>query len=259
VQQAQALRAFLGGIQGSVGDGDVIVMGDLNAYGREAPVTDLIDNGYVDQVSRFDAAGYSYVFDGESGYLDHALASASLSGQVAGVAHWHINADEPAVIDYNTEFKPQDLYAPSAYRSSDHDPVVVGLSLLKTLNGTPRREVIVGTAGDDVITGGMAADTLAGGAGSDVFVYVSMRDAHDRVTDFAPGVDRIDLSKLLVGLGISQGVALASGHVRVVDTGGGASVQIDADGAAGPRAFRPLVTLRGVSAAAIDPVRDLGL
>ena len=49
---------------------------------------------------------YSYVFDGLSGYLDHGLATSSLAGQMAGAAEWHINADEPSVIDYNTEFKP---------------------------------------------------------------------------------------------------------------------------------------------------------
>ncbi|MDO9270465.1 MAG: ExeM/NucH family extracellular endonuclease, partial [Methylobacter sp.] len=142
VEQAQALRSFVSGIQGGV-DGDVLVMGDLNAYGREAPVMDLLDNGFVDQVSRFDDAGYSYVFDGEAGYLDHALATASLSSQIAGTRHWHINADEPAIIDYNTEFKQPacatcgpDYYSATAYRSSDHDPVVVGLSLLKSLTGT---------------------------------------------------------------------------------------------------------------------------
>ncbi|MCV4803348.1 hypothetical protein OFC41_32490, partial [Escherichia coli] len=77
----------------------------------------------------------SYVFDGEAGYLDHALATASLSAQITGAAHWRINADEPSVIDYNTEFKPQDLYAPNAFRSSDHDPVLVGLSLQKAIRG----------------------------------------------------------------------------------------------------------------------------
>ena len=51
------------------------------------------------------------------------------AGQVMGVTVWHINADEPTVLDYNTEFKTQDLYAPTPYRSSDHDPVVVGLRL----------------------------------------------------------------------------------------------------------------------------------
>ncbi|OYW36213.1 MAG: hypothetical protein B7Z35_13305 [Hydrogenophilales bacterium 12-61-10] len=265
VEQAQALRSFIGGIQSSV-DGDMLVIGDLNAYGREAPVLDLIDNGFVDQVSRFDPAGYSYVFDGEAGYLDHALASASLNSQIVGTRHWHINADEPAIIDYNTEFKQPacatcgpDYYSATAYRSSDHDPVVVGLSLLKSLTGTNGRDVISGTPGDDVIRGGIGADTISSGAGNDVIVYASMRDAGDSVTDFAPGVDRLDLSALLTSLGINQAMGLANGHVRVVAVSGGASVQIDADGAAGSAAFRPLLTLKGVSAAAIDPARDLGL
>ena len=62
-----------------------------------------------------------------------------LSPKVTGVSHWHINADETALADYNAEFKapatncgglcPADPYKPNAYRSSDHDPVVVGLSL----------------------------------------------------------------------------------------------------------------------------------
>ena len=60
------------------------------------------------------AERYSYVFNGEAGYLDQALATGNLARQVAGVTVWHINADEPAVLDYNTEFKTQDLYAPDA-------------------------------------------------------------------------------------------------------------------------------------------------
>jgi PKD domain len=83
---------------------------------------------------------YSFVFQGQSGYLDHALASPSLSGQVAGVTEWHINADEPVALDYNTEFKTPNqvntFYAPDPYRSSDHDPVLVGL----TLNAAPSVE-----------------------------------------------------------------------------------------------------------------------
>jgi hypothetical protein len=75
---------------------------------------------------------YTYTFDGQAGYLDHALASASLAAQVAGAATWHINSDEPDAFDYDTGFKPpaQDaLYEPNAYRSSDHDAIVVGLNL----------------------------------------------------------------------------------------------------------------------------------
>ena len=52
---------------------------------------------------------------------------------MTGTTIWHINADEPDVLDYDTSFKPPAqaaLYAPDPYRSSDHDPVIVGLDLL---------------------------------------------------------------------------------------------------------------------------------
>ncbi|GAA2073231.1 hypothetical protein [Actinomadura alba] len=77
--------------------------------------------------------GVEYVFDGQSGELDHVLAARNLSKFVSGASIWHINSDEPLILDYNTEFNPPGLYAPDAYRASDHDPVVIGLRL----PGTP--------------------------------------------------------------------------------------------------------------------------
>jgi len=73
------------------------------------------------------------VFDGQIGYLDYALASPTLFDQVSAATDWHINADEPSLLDYDTSFKQpaQDaIYAPDPYRSSDHDPVIVGMDLL---------------------------------------------------------------------------------------------------------------------------------
>ena len=64
-----------------------------------------------------------------AGYLDHALGSASLLPQVTGVTEWHINADEPAALDYNEEFNQPALYSPDPFRSSSHDPVLIGLDL----------------------------------------------------------------------------------------------------------------------------------
>lgn len=127
--QAQQLLNFISSVQTAAADNDVLVIGDLNAYGQEDPVFTLTAGGLVDQALRFDGAPYSYVFDGEAGTLDHGLATSGLSPRVVGAVHWHINADEPSVIDYNTEFKPQDLYSSSVFRSSDHDPLIVGLDL----------------------------------------------------------------------------------------------------------------------------------
>ena len=262
--QAQALAAFVATLQGV--DPDVAVIGDLNAYGKEDPIRSFLDAGYIDQIDRFNDLGYSYVFDGESGYLDHALTTPSLSAQVTGALHWHINADEPSIIDYVEDFKQPlcatcgpDYYSATVYRSSDHDPVLLGLSLVRRINGGATRDTLVGTPGDDRISGGAGADTITTGAGRDVVVYGSTRDAIDTVTDFQPGADRIDLSALLAAIGRDPASAFADGVVRLVDGAAGLSLQIDIDGHAGPAAARPLVTLRNVTAAQIQPGRDLGL
>ncbi|HCY64220.1 MAG TPA: hypothetical protein DHV59_15645 [Oxalobacteraceae bacterium] len=131
-QARRLISALIPRVQAAAKDPDVLVIGDLNAYGAEEPVNALTAAGLVNQIERFvrpSALPYSYVFDGEAGYLDHALTTASLSAQVVGLTEWHINTDEPSVIDYNTEFKPQDLYSATPYRSSDHDPVVISLDL----------------------------------------------------------------------------------------------------------------------------------
>lgn len=128
-----------------------------------------------------------------------------------------------------------------------------------TRTGTAGRDVLVGTAGDDVITGGFGADRLTGGAGGDRFVYTSLRDAGDIITDFTPYADTLDLAQLLHGLGIDSANAVANGHIVVKDVSGGASVQIDIDGADSPMAPRPLVTLKGLTARQIVPARDFVL
>ncbi|MES2822000.1 MAG: ExeM/NucH family extracellular endonuclease [Pseudomonadota bacterium] len=152
--QAQRLRTWVA----ANGTADALIIGDLNAYGQEDPIFDLTSNGFVDQVAAFNNFGYSYVFDGAAGRLDHAISSASLTAKIANVKHWHINADEPSIIDYNEEFKQPacatcgpDYYAATAYRSSDHDPVVIGLNL-NDLDGdglTDSTEVALGTNSQD--------------------------------------------------------------------------------------------------------------
>ena len=122
-------------------DPDFLIVGDLNSYAKEDPITALVNGGFSNLIEPLacDGSGgssgaYSYVFGAQSGYIDHALATGALAEQVTGVSEWHINADEPVVLDYNTEFKTQNqidntFYAPDAYRASDHDPLVVGLAL----------------------------------------------------------------------------------------------------------------------------------
>jgi predicted extracellular nuclease len=126
------------------GDPDVAIVGDLNSYAGEDPIAALESAGYTNLVKVFHGAeAYSYVFDGQWGYLDYVMASASLLAQVTGAADAHHNADEPSVLDYLTDFKSPgqivSLYAPDRFRTSDHDPVLAGLNLgdPATIEGTP--------------------------------------------------------------------------------------------------------------------------
>jgi uncharacterized protein len=127
--QAAALNSFVTKLQAQ-GETDVLMMGDFNSYLLEDPPKALETASFESLLKRMPANDrFTYVFGGETGALDHAYASGTLQSQVTGVSVWHINADEATVLDYNTEFKTDDRYAATPYRASDHDPVIVGLSL----------------------------------------------------------------------------------------------------------------------------------
>ncbi|MDO9075329.1 MAG: ExeM/NucH family extracellular endonuclease [Rubrivivax sp.] len=264
LQQAQRLRTFVAQLQASSGSNDVLLVGDMNAYGQEDPIFELTGNGYVDEALRYTPFAYSYVFDGTAGRLDHAISTATMSPKITGAVHWHVNADEQVAYDYNLEFKQPacatcapDPYNADAYRSSDHDPVLVGLNLYRTFTGSAWRDTITGTPGDDIIIGGGGADTLTGGSGQNIFTYLSIRDAGDDITDFVPGKDLIDVTALLAGLGYTGSDPVADGWIRFVAlTRNATSVEVDPDGA-GPLKPRSLATLLGVSISTVLPSRDL--
>jgi uncharacterized protein len=164
---ASQLSAWLATDPTGVGDPDILILGDLNSYAKEDPITSLVASGYTNLVeSRIGASAYSYVFDGQWGYLDYALSSASMNAQVAGVAEYHINADEPSVIDYNTDFKTANLqstlYAPDQFRVSDHDPIVVGLNLTR-----PNSAPTVNAGGPYTVAEGGSVSLTAIGADPD--------------------------------------------------------------------------------------------
>ncbi len=131
---ANLLADWLNGDPTGTGTKNALIVGDLNSYAKEDPIAALEAKGFTNLVAaKLGPEAYSYVFDGQWGYLDYAMGNASILSAVTGVAEWHINADEPSVLDYNTNFKTPgqqtSLYAADEYRVSDHDPVVVGLNL----------------------------------------------------------------------------------------------------------------------------------
>ncbi|MCU1353918.1 MAG: 5-nucleotidase protein [Acidimicrobiales bacterium] len=124
VREAASLVRFLADLQAETGQRDVVLLGDFNAYGREDPLQALQDAGFTDVASGRTGDRRSYVFAGESGSLDHVLASPALAAKVAGADIWEADAVESPAFGYDGD---PDLYAPGPFRASDHDPVVVGL------------------------------------------------------------------------------------------------------------------------------------
>jgi uncharacterized protein len=172
---AQELARWLASDPTGSGDADVLIIGDLNSYAKEDPIVALEDAGYTNLVAAFGGpAAYSYVFDGQLGYLDHALANDSLTPQVAGVTEWHINADEIPLFDYNDDQRTADeasfeeesdtlpLYQPNEFRTSDHDPVLVGLD---PINLPPT-----------IAAGGAAGVCPAGNGTSGIGYFLSVDD-----------------------------------------------------------------------------------
>jgi predicted extracellular nuclease len=133
-ESARRLSAWLRSDPTGSGSDLAMIVGDLNAYGMEDPIQTLIADGWRDAYAGRSPAPYSYVFDAQTGRLDHALLSPALAQRLAGAAKWHSNADEPerAETAPDAEGAAAARRAPRAaapWRSSDHDPLLLGFRL----------------------------------------------------------------------------------------------------------------------------------
>ena len=150
---ATAMVNWLASDPTASGDDDVLVIGDLNSYAMEDPIAAVTGVGYSDLIAKYEGVGvvssaYSYEFGAQLGYLDHALSSPTLTPQVTGAAFWHINADEPTALDYQEWNLPANQTT-DEFKSSDHDPVVVGLALDTVIVEPPDPVVDYFTDDDD--------------------------------------------------------------------------------------------------------------
>ncbi len=150
IKAAHELANWLDTNPTRVDDTDWLIVGDLNSYDKEDPISVLTGEGYTDLIAQYVGEfAYSFVFSGEFGYLDYVMSSASMTPQVTGASEWHINADEPDIFDYETRF--QSAYAiglfdeTTPFRASDHDVALLGLDL-----DGPDAEVVLGVALDEV-------------------------------------------------------------------------------------------------------------
>ncbi len=95
-----------------------------------------------------------------------------------------------------------------ALNGSDFNDRLNGGNGEDSLSGGNGRDVLNGGNDDDRLNGGSGNDTLTGGAGDDVFVFDSPIGGNtniDRITDFTPGSDLIEINEDYVFAGLIVG------------------------------------------------------
>ena len=115
IQQAEALIDLVDSLYEN---DDLLIVGDFNAYTNEDPIQ-LIESN---DLKRLEVNSYSYVYKGRKGNLDHAFVSKNFESSIKEVKVWDINASYPNWIDYRHE-----LADSTYFRSSDHNPIIIGL------------------------------------------------------------------------------------------------------------------------------------
>ncbi|GGI76051.1 endonuclease [Shewanella hanedai] len=142
-------------------EGDLLVIGDMNAYGMEDPIAVLTDYDastanreivtaswttldgviYEREGSKIDKgyglinlntqahgpATFGYSYSGELGNLDHALGNASVAKRMVAIEDWHINAVESNLFEYGSKYTGDLEKSENVFSSSDHDPVIIAL------------------------------------------------------------------------------------------------------------------------------------
>jgi 5'-nucleotidase len=129
VRQATALRDWVGALQTETGVDSVVLGGDFNSYAMEDPLQVLYTAGFTNVEQHFDNGEFSYSFSGLSGSLDHILVNDAALDRSTGTDIWNINGGESLALEYSRwNYHGTDFHAEGPFRSSDHDPVLLGLT-----------------------------------------------------------------------------------------------------------------------------------
>jgi serralysin len=195
--------------------------------------------GYHTYGVDWEADEITFYFDGKAIHSvdtpDDMHSPMYMIANLAVGGYWPGNADSttpfPAQmnIDYIHAYSalPTDVLAKEAADASVVDPD-------KAVKPVGRDDVVQTLAGGnaaDTITASHVADTLTGGAGADVFVIKHIPWSAGHITDFAVGVDKLDISALLKSAGYSGSDPVADGYLSFASDGaGGTTVMWDSDG-----------------------------
>jgi hypothetical protein len=119
----------------------------------------------------------------------------------------------------------------------------------QTLTWDQHGDTLTGGAGNDTLNASRGPDQLTGGGGADHFAWADLPWRAGHVTDFTPGVDKLDLRPLFEASGYAGSNPLADGRLEFrADGAGNTQVYVDPDGpAANPQWPFLIVTLDGVA------------
>ncbi|MDZ8035549.1 DUF4347 domain-containing protein [Nostoc sp. DedSLP04] len=95
-----------------------------------------------------------------------------------------------------------------------------------SLVGGVGNDSLVGGAGNDILVGGEDNDTLTGGAGNDQFIYQTLSDVGDTITDFNQNQDKLVLTDLFKSRGYSSSNPIGDGNLQFVQSDTSTEVQI---------------------------------
>ena len=112
----------------SLGDPDILLLGDLNCEVGEEPIIMLNNAGFTEQLLRFDPEAYSHCYSGQGSLIDHALANSTMRRQIVDARMYHICTTKCGINNYATSY-------------SDHDPYVVDMNLGEYLEAVDGVEV----------------------------------------------------------------------------------------------------------------------
>ena len=126
-RQAASLVAFADQFAADKNIEAMFLTGDYNAYAMEDPIQVIKDAGYHDLHPANGEKTYS--FGGLAGSLDHVFANGPAHDMVTGTDVWSINANEPVFYEYSRyNYNATNLYAVNPFRSSDHNPEIIGIN-----------------------------------------------------------------------------------------------------------------------------------
>ncbi|MDB5468113.1 MAG: hypothetical protein JWQ46_2875 [Phenylobacterium sp.] len=104
----------------------------------------------------------------------------------------------------------------------------------RTLTSSQYGDTLTGGAGNDTLTAGQGPDQLTGAGGADNFVFGQLPWNAGHVTDFTPGVDRLDLRGPFSAAGYSGSDPITDHYLEFRSDGAGdTQVYFDPDGPSG--------------------------